>query len=93
MRQSGLSDYIIAILELFEAEGRALKKETVRVAYSFGFILGGMGLLLISMGFLLWAIHGMLCEAFSPNMGTLITAGIGFVMSLLLFGMARWLSR
>jgi len=93
MRGSGLSDYIIAILELFEAEGRALKKETLKVGYSLGFILTGIGVLLISMGYLLWAFNGVLSDAYGKNLGSLITAGIGFVMSFILLLVAKWLSR
>ena len=93
MKQSGLSDYIIAILELFEAEGRALKKESLRVAYSFGFILAGIGILLISAGFLLWALYSTLSVAYGDNIGALITAGLGMLLSILLFVIASWQSR
>lgn len=93
MRGSGLSDYIIAILELLEAEGRALKKETVKVGYALGFVLAGIGLLLISMGYLLYAFHGVLSDAYDKNLGSLMTAGLGFTISVLFLVMAKWLSR
>jgi len=91
MRGSGLSDYIIAILELFEAEGRALKKETVKVGYSLGFILAAIGILLIAMGYLLSAFNGLLADAYGANIASLITAGIGIGLSLTLLLVARWL--
>jgi len=93
MRGSGLSDYIIAILELFEAEGRALKKETVKLGYSLGLVLAGIGALLISVGYLLYAFHGFLADSYGQNLGSLMTAGIGFIMSVLFLVMAKWLSR
>ena len=93
MRGSGLSDYIIAILELFEAEGRALKKETAKVGYALGFVFAGIGLLLISMGYLLYAFYGVLSDTYGQNLGSLMTAGLGFIMSVLFLMMAKWLSR
>lgn len=93
MKGSGLSDYIIAVLELFEAEGRTLKQQTLKLAYSFGFILGGIGVLLISIGYLLWALNGALSDMYGHNLASLITAVIGIVISVVFLGLARWLNR
>jgi len=93
MRGSGLSDYIIAILELFEAEGRVLKKETVNIAYAFGFIIAAIGILLISFGYLLSAFSGVLIEQYGQNMGSFITAVIGLTLSVIFLLVAKWLSK
>jgi len=93
MRGSGLSDYLIAILELLEAEGRSFKKEALKVAYSLGFILVGMGLLLLSFAYFLWAFNAMLLDVYTQSVASFMTAGLGLGISLMVLGLAKWKSK
>ena len=93
MKQSGLSDYIIAILELFEAEARAFKRESVSLAFSIGFILLGIGVLFIAFGFLLWAIYVALSASFGASIGALLSAGVALLLSVGIFLVVSWQSR
>jgi len=93
MRGSGLSDYIIAIVELFEAEGRVLKKQALRFAYSLGFLLTGILILLMSIGYVLWAFNGFLSDVYGQNLASVLTAIMGLSISTVFLGLARWLNR
>jgi len=93
MRGSGLSDYIIAILELFEAEGRTFKKEALKFGYSLGFLFVGIGLFLISIAYFLWASNTVLSEIYGQGVGALLTASLGLGLSIIFLLVARWLNK
>jgi len=93
VKGSGLAEYIISILELFEAEGRVLKRQAVNTAYSLGFIGVGMLLTVVSIAYLLWALNGVLSGIYGHNLGSLITAAVGMSLSFIFLMVGKWLSK
>ena len=93
MKPVSLSDYVIALLELLEAEGRELKQQSVKLGYSLGLISLGFILALIAFGFLLWAIYGLLSQNMSPEYAALTMSGIALLLAFILFGASRWMRR
>ena len=91
MKPVSLSDYVIALLELLEAEGRELKKHTVKLGYSLGLISLGFTLALIAFGFFLWAIYSLLTHTMSPEMAALTMSGVALIFAFILFGVSRWI--
>ena len=91
MKPATLSDYIIALLDLLEAEGRELKKQSVKLGYSLGLISLGFTIVLIALGFFLWAVYGLLIQTMSSEMAALTMSGIALLLSLIIFGVAKWI--
>ncbi len=88
-----ISDLVIAFFDLLEAEGRALRQHTMNVGYGLGIVLLAMLVAAVAVGFFLWGIYLLLQSWFSPPATALILAGIALLVSLLLLGLARWLTR
>lgn len=75
-----MPEFVIALLELLEAEGRALKQSVRRVSFGLVFLLTASALILTSLGFLLAA--GYLALA----------AALGSALAALIMGLASLLS-
>jgi hypothetical protein len=84
-----LAELIIAFLELLEAEARALRSGSFRLAMSVG-LLATAGLLgLGGIGLVLWALYLYLAMFMSPSAATLLTG----VVTLLASGGLVWSAR
>jgi hypothetical protein len=71
----------VAIAELFEAEGRSLRRNLIRLAIAIGF---GMVLLLLSisgLGFILYGIFLLLEGTMSPGYAAMTTGLSAFIFS------------
>jgi hypothetical protein len=89
----GLVELIIALLELLEAEARALRSGALRFGLSLG-LLGAAGLLMLGgAGLILWALYLYLAIFLSPATATLITGVVTLLVSGGLVWSARRLSR
>lgn len=75
-----MPEFVIALLELLEAEGRALKQSVRRVSFGLVFLLTASALILTALGFLLAA--GYLALA----------AALGSALAALIMGLASLLS-
>jgi hypothetical protein len=85
----GLAELIIALLELLEAEARALRSGALRFALSLA-LLGTAGtLILVGVGLLLRALYLYLAISLSAPTATLITG----VATLLVSGGLVWSAR
>jgi hypothetical protein len=89
----GLTELIIALLELLEAEARALRSGSFRLGLSLA-LLGTAGtLLLVGVGLILRALYLYLVIFFSPATATLLTGMVTLLVSGGLVWSARQLSR
>ena len=89
----GLTELIIALLELLEAEARALRAGSFRLGLSLA-LLGTAGILmLVGVGLILRALYLYLAIFLSPPTATLITGVVTLLVSGGLVWSARRLSR
>jgi hypothetical protein len=76
-----LAQLSVAVAEMFEAEGRSLRRNLVRLAIAIGF---GCALLLLAvagLGFILFGIFLLLAESMSRGDAAMITGLAAFVFS------------
>lgn len=57
---------MIALADLLEAEGRALRQSTLRAGIGLACLLVAAAVLLVGLGFCLWACYQWLSTATSP---------------------------
>ncbi len=89
----GLTELIIALLELLEAEARALRSGSFRLGLSLA-LLGTAGtLMVVGVALILRALYLYLAIVLSPPTATLITGVITLLVSGGLVWSARRLSR
>jgi hypothetical protein len=89
----GLAELIIALLELLEAEARALRSGSFRLGLSLA-LLGIAGtLMVVGVGLILRALYLYLVIFLSPPTATLITGMVTLLVSGGLVWSARRLSR
>lgn len=92
MRETSISEYLIALLELVEAEGRELKRQTLKVGFSLGLILLAFGLIFTAFGFLIWGAFIFLNTQMSQQFAAFTLGGIIFLLSFAILGIAKWKS-
>jgi len=73
----------VAAVELFEAEGRALRRSLVRLAVALGFGLVLLLLALTGLGFLLYGVFLMLSQLTSPADAAVIMGLAALIFSAL----------
>lgn len=85
----GLSDYLVALLELLEAEGRSAKRNAYQLATAIAVFALGTLLLAGAAGFLITALYLGLTAVFPPAWVALICGAVllGVGVSVL------WLAR
>ena len=89
----GLAELIIALLELLEAEARALRSGSFRLGLSLA-LLGTAGtLMVVGVGLILRALYLYLAIFLSPPTAILITGMVTLLVSGGLVWSARRLSR
>ena len=86
-----LSDFVIAFLDLLEAEGRTLRQQTVRLGWGLGFVLLTVLIALAAVGFLLWGLYQYAAAWVGPAAAALLLAAAALVLALLSAALAvRW---
>jgi hypothetical protein len=85
----GLAELIIALLELLEAEARALRSGALRFGLSLALLGTAGALMLVGLGLLLRALYLYLAIPLSAPTATLITG----VATLLVSGGLVWSAR
>ncbi|MBD3816353.1 MAG: phage holin family protein [Halothiobacillus sp.] len=76
-----MPEFVIALLELLEAEGRALKRSVRRVSFGLVFLLTASALILTSLGFLLAAGYLALAAALGSTLAALIMGGVSLLLA------------
>jgi len=83
-----LTEYIIALADLFEAEGRLLRRSVMRAGAGLAAILVAALLAFAGLGFCLWAAYQGLVARVGPVDAAV---AIGLIM-LLLAGVMAWIA-
>jgi len=78
-----LSDFVIAFLDLMEAEGRTLKQATMRVGWGMAFIILSAIFILIAGGFLLWGIYQQLITLTTPATAAILIALSALILAVI----------
>ena len=76
-----MPEFVIALLELLEAEGRALKQSVRRVSFGLVFLLTASALILTALGFLLAAGYLALAAALGSALAALIMGGVSLLLA------------
>jgi len=76
-----MPEFVIALLELLEAEGRALKLAVRRVSFGLVFLLTASALILTALGFLLAAGYLALSAALGSALAALIMGGVSLLLA------------
>jgi hypothetical protein len=84
-----LTDCIIATAELVEAEGRALRRSSLRVCMVCGVAGLALALAAAGLGILLWSFY----EALPARIGTPAAGVLTGLLALLIAGLCGWLAR
>lgn len=79
-----MPEFVIALLELLEAEGRALKLAVRRVSFGLVFLLIASALILTALGFLLAAGYLALSAALGSALAALIMGGVSLLLAAML---------
>ncbi len=76
-----MPEFVIALLELLEAEGRALKRSVRRISFGLVFLLTASALILTALGFLLAAGYLALAAALGSTLAALIMGGVSLLLA------------
>jgi hypothetical protein len=79
----GLSEFVIKVADLAEAEGRHLRSVVTAILVGFALILASACVLVIAVGLLVLAVYSALSEVLGPAWGALaaaLAAGGGAVL-------------
>jgi hypothetical protein len=76
-----MPEFVIALIELLEAEGRALKQSVRRVSFGLVFLLTASALILTALGFLLAAGYLALAAALGSALAALIMGSVSLLMA------------
>lgn len=84
-----LSEFIVRLADLVEAEGRSLRHSTVRVALAIGLVVVATGAASVGLGLLVTAVYLAIANQIGPAPG----AAIAGTVSLAAGGVLVWLVR
>lgn len=93
MKMTGIADFIIAFLDLLEAEGRALRRAVMRLGWGLAFMLLAVLLLLAAAVFSLMGMYLFFASQFSPALAALLVSCITLLLALIIAGIAHWRTR
>jgi len=88
-----LSDLVIALLDLLEAEGRALRSSALRVGLGLGLLVIAVGMLMVSAAFLLWSAYQVVSLWLGPASAALAMSLLALLIALLIVYLVKWLNR
>ena len=88
-----MADFIIAVADLFEAEGRALRDATIRLRWGLAMITLASFFVAVGGALCLWAIFQYLSRAVDTATAALLTGGITLLLAVALVWLVRRLNR
>jgi hypothetical protein len=88
-----LTEVLIALLDLAEAEGRALRGGAARVGLSIALAAVAAGAVLAGIGLCVWGGYHLLAAHMAPWGAALILGAIAVLLGVLLMWLAHRLSR
>jgi hypothetical protein len=74
-----ITNFFIAMLDLFEAEGRAVHRGVIRLAFRLMAVIGGAIVGLIGLGLLAWAGYEGLARLLHSHVGAAAIIGLALV--------------
>ena len=88
-----IADFIIAFLDLLEAEGRTLRKAVMRVGWGLLLLFIAALLVLVAAGFFLVGIYQYLSSQFAPPVTALLLSFLSLLLAFIIAGIAHWRAR
>ena len=88
-----MADLIIAITDLVESEGAALRRAAARLGMGLALIVLATGLVAVGTGLCLWAAYQYLGEVVGVSLASLLVGLAALVVSGLFLWAARRLTR
>jgi len=76
-----MPEFVIALLELLEAEGRAMKQAVRRVSFGLVFLITASALTLTALGFLLAAGYLAIASVLGSALAALIMGSVSLVLA------------
>ena len=90
---SFLTELLLAVVDLLEAEARALRRGVARLVTSATLVVCAGVLVLAALGLLTWSLYQCLLRYFEPAAAGGIGGGALIIVAAVMFGVAKWLSR
>ncbi len=87
---NSISEYIIAIFELAEAEGRTLKQEMMKLLLSFVLLLVFAFFLITAYLFLMYGLHTYFTSFMSGYAAGFLLSGISLLIALSILVLIKW---
>jgi len=84
-----LSEFIVRLADLVEAEGRSLRHSTIRLALAIALVVVATGAACVGLGLLVMAVYIVIADQIGPAPG----AAIAGAVSLAAGGVLVWLGR
>lgn len=78
-----IADFVLAVVELIEAESRLLQRCLQRFLVSCALLLGAIGFLMLGMVLLLWGVYAALFPALGHPAAAFITAGAMILVAVI----------
>lgn len=88
-----MTEYLIGLLELIEAEGRTLRQAVIRTGLSLGLLMVAVGLVLTGLGFLLASGYMTLAIWWGPSWAAFALGLVTLVLAAGLIWLAQRLSQ
>ena len=88
-----LSDFVIAFLDLMEAEGRTLKTASIRLGWSMAFIVLASVFILVASSSFLWGVYQLLILVLSPPAAAMLIALAALILAAVAAVIAAKVSR
>ncbi len=85
-----VSEYIIAIFELAEAEGRTLKQEIIKLLISFVLLIIFAFFVLGAYVLFIYGLYAYLTCFMSTYVASFILAGVSLLIAVMLLGLIKW---
>jgi len=90
VKEISISQYIIALLDLFEAEGRNFKTQVLKTGILLGLIFLGFSILFIAVLFLMWGVYSFFITVMNPALAGVSVFGMCAVVAVIIFGVVKW---
>ena len=88
--KSSLTEYIIAVFELFEAEIKAFRQGIINLIIKIVILCVAMVILIAAVLFLVHGIYNFYLTMMLTYLASFATAGTLFVIAFILISLVRW---
>lgn len=90
---TGIADFIIAVANLIEAEGRTLRRSVMRMALGVLLFVLGLAFLAAGIGLLTWCVYLLFLEAVGLPLAAFLSGIVVLIAAGILVGVAILLNR